>query len=577
MKHKISFLIFAIIVVALGRLDCAEPVFKEPFKEYKLSCGKAGGEFILASSSDPKSFNPIVAQETSTTQITSFIFEGLTRTAPLTLEVLPNLAQSWETKDNIEWLFHLRKDVFWNDGKKFTADDVVFTFNDLIYNADIPSSSRDIFLLEGKRIRVEKIDDYTVRFILPFTFSPFLRALNQEILPFHAYASLVKSKTFSFSLGLGSKPEDIIGSGPFRLKKYSPGERVILERNPYYWKKDACNQKLPYLEKIIFLIIPNADTILLKFMEGDIDYYGLRPRDIAILGPEQNKDSFTLYNAGPSHSSNFLVLNQNTKINPNTKKPLITPYKLRLFRDKNFRKAIAYAINREKLITIVLNGLGIPQYSSESPSNKAFFTAELEEYPYNPARAIKLLLQLGLLDRNNDRVLEDKDGNRLEINFFTNADNPERLLMASLIKTDLENIGIKINLLGLDFNNLVNKLLVSGDWEMVFIRLTGTIEPYFGKNVWSYKGTMHMWNPQKAPLDAFEEEIETIFNEAAKETDEQKRKELFYRFQMIVSDELPLIYTVIPYSIYAVANKFENLYPTAYSAFGEIEYVYITP
>jgi peptide/nickel transport system substrate-binding protein len=578
--RKNSLFIFFLLFLSCFLLPSAfaDSIFKEPFKEYHFECGIPSTQLMLSATSDPKSFNPVTAQETSTTQITSYIFEGLTRTDPLTLEVLPNLAQSWETEDGMRWVFHLRNDVFFSDGTRFTADDVVFTFNDIIYNQDIPTSSRDIFLLEGKKIRVEKIDDYTVSFTFPSLFAPFLRALAQDILPMHKYASLVKDKKFTFSLGLESKPEDIVGSGPFRLKKYLPGERVVLEKNPYYWKKDTCNQQLPYFEKIVFIIVPNRDTELLKFLEGETDYYSLRAQDISILGPKQASNTFTLYNAGPTFASMFLVLNQDTDTNPKTKKPFVKPYKLEWFRDKNFRKALSYAIDRQKIIDITLIRLGIPQYSAESPSNKVFYTPDVVQYPFDPARAKEMLSSMGLADRNNDGILEDKKGNAVEINFFTNANDTERTQIASLIKKDLENIGIKINFLPLDFNNLVNKLLVSHDWEMILIGLTGGVEPYFGKNVWSYKGTMHMWNPTGKPLDPYEEEIETIFNESVKTLDEQKRKELFWKFQRITSEELPLIYTVIPDSLYAVANKFGNLFPTVSGgAFSEIEHVYITP
>ncbi|RKY31030.1 MAG: ABC transporter substrate-binding protein [Candidatus Omnitrophota bacterium] len=554
----------------------AKSVFKKPLKEYEFECGKYRGKLILPATSDPKSFNPILAKETSTTQITSLLFEGLTKVDPKSLEVLPNLAKKWQTQDGKTWIFYLREDVKWSDGESFTADDVVFTFNDLIYNPEIPNSSRDIFTIEGEKIKVEKVDTYRVKFTLPSVFAPFLRALSQEILPKHCYYHLVKENKFNFSMGLDAKPHQIVGTGPFRLKKYLPGERVVLERNPYYWKKDSCGNRLPYLDEIIFVILPNQDTALLKFLEGEIDYYSLRPQDLAILGPKQEEDNFSIYNAGPSFGSNFLVLNQNPQLNPYTKKPFVIPYKLRWFQNEEFRKAISYAINREEIIQVVLNGLGVPQYSPLSPANKIYYTFSVTKYPYNPTKAKKILQKLGFSDRNGDGILEDSQGHKLEINFFTNGDNTQRVKIATLIKKDLEDIGMKINFLPLNFNNLVNKLVSTFDWEMILIGLTGGIGPYFGKNVWSYKGALHMWNPTKVALYEWEKEIEDIFNLSAKTLDEEERKKLFYRWQKIASSKLPLIYTVNTYSIYAVREKFGNLYPTAYGgAFSEVEYIYL--
>src|SRR5580693_6482839 len=124
-----------------------------------------GGSLVLATTSDPKTFNDIVATDVNSSTVTSLLFEGLTTADPFTLKVIPNLASSWDVSpDGLQWTFHLREDVQWFDGVPFSADDVVFTFNDLIYNPDIPSSSKDVLTIEGKPLKVEKIDAYTVRF-----------------------------------------------------------------------------------------------------------------------------------------------------------------------------------------------------------------------------------------------------------------------------------------------------------------------------------------------------------------------------------------------------------------------------
>jgi len=573
-KNKI-FPFFLIFIFLLPNFVFSNP-WKEPHKKYNLSCGKAGGRLILATSSDPKSFNSVVAKETSTTQITGYFFEGLTRTDSLTLDVKPNLAKSWETDDGLTWIFNLREDVYFSDGEKFTADDVVFTFNDLIYNPAIPTSSRNIFTIEGQEIKVNKIDDYRVEFILPSVFAPFLRSLGTEILPEHKYKKLVESGKFNFSMGLNSKPVDIVGTGSFMLKKYLPGERIILEKNPYYWKKDACGNSLPYLEEIVFTIIPNAETILLKFLEGGLDYCSLRPSDLSILGPNQKKDNFSIYNVGVSSGSNFLVLNQNIQNSVANNKPIVNPQKLKLFRNKKFRKALSFALNRKKIITVVYNELAVPQYSCISPSNTLFFNDKIEKYPYDLSKANNLFKELGLKDRDEDGFLEDNEGTPVEISLFTVAGDPVRVKIATLIKQDLEKAGIKIHFLPIDFNNLVVKLTSNYAWEMILIGLTGGTEPHFGKNVWSYTGTLHAWNPTKKPIDDYEEKIEDIFNRGVKILDHNQRKALYDEWQYIVSDELPFIYTVLPYSLFAVRERFGNLYPTINGgAFSEIEHIYI--
>ena len=370
-------------------------ILKEYDKPPSYECGKYGGKLVIPVTSGPKSFNPILAKETSTTSITSLIFEGLTTINPYTLEVEPQLAETWECKENGKvWIFHLRKDVKWSDGESFNADDVVFTFNEIIYNEKIPNSAADVFTIDGRQIKIDKIDDFTVKFTLPQTFAPFLRSLSQEILPKHKLDKIVENGKFNSCWSISTSPEKIVGTGPYKLKKFFPEEMVILERNPYYWKKDSCGRRLPYIKEILFLILPNQDTSLLKFIEGEVDYYPLRGEDLPILGPLQKRQDFTIYNTGASWGSNFLVLNQNPGRNPHNNQPFVKPYKLSWFKNRLFREAIALCIDKKKIIDLVYNGLGTPLHSPLNPSNKFYYNPHTKRYPYNPQKAKEILLKL---------------------------------------------------------------------------------------------------------------------------------------------------------------------------------------
>ncbi|MBZ0166948.1 MAG: hypothetical protein K8I00_09080, partial [Candidatus Omnitrophica bacterium] len=217
---------------------------------------KHGGQIVFASLSDPKTFNPLVIKDAGSSAIVGTLFEGLTRTNAFTGLVEPHLAESWTvSRDGLIWRFILRRDVRWNDGAPFTADDVLFTFNELIYNDDIPSSSRDILTIEGKRIDVQKIDDYTVEFTLPVKFAPFLRAVAVELLPKHILKKHVDDGSFNYTWGINAVPSSIVGTGPFMLQKYNPGQRIVLVRNPYYWKKSPAGDPLPYVDKLIYMIV----------------------------------------------------------------------------------------------------------------------------------------------------------------------------------------------------------------------------------------------------------------------------------------------------------------------------------
>lgn len=541
---------------------------------------KYGGQLVLTTNSDPKSFNDIIAKETSTTEITDYIFEGLTTADPVTLKTIPHLAKSWDvSSDGLEWTFHLRDDVFWNDGVKFSADDVVFTFNDLIYNPDIASSARDIFTIDDKPFKVEKIDDYTVRFILPVKFAPFLRSMGQAILPKHKLKLVVDQKKFNTTWGLDTKPSEIVGTGPYKLFKYTPGERIILARNEFYWKRSEEGDKLPYIDKVIYLIVSNADVEMLKFMEGTIDVLPFRGMDYPLLKPLEAKNNFTVYDLGPSMGSSFITFNQNPKKNPKSGKFFVDPVKLSWFSDLEFRKAVAHAIDKQKIIEIVNNGLGYPQDSPMGPGAGFFFNPNVEKYDYDLNKAKEILTQAGFIDRNGDGIIEDKQGHPLEFNLYTNADNTERMDIAAIIRHDLEQLGMKINFQGLDFNTLVNKLNNNYEWDAIVLGLTGGIEPHFGKNVWTTQGQLHFWNPnQEKPATPWEKRVDELFSLGVQELNEDKRKVIYDEFQLSVSQNLPFIYTVLTSKLIAVRNKFENLKPTNYGGvLHNLEEIYIKP
>lgn len=560
-----------LLIVFFFPLSCSTKKVAEP------TTGNYGGMLTLTTISDPKSFNPILAKETSTTDALTYIFEGLTRQNGITTDVDPNLAESWDiSKDGLVWTFHLRQDVNWSDGVKFTADDVTFTFNKIIYDPNIPSSDRDVFTIAGKFPKVEKVDQYTVRFTLPKPFAPFLRLLAEPILPKHKLEAIVASDKFNESWGLDTPPTEIVGTGPLILKQYVPSQRLVYERNPNYWMKDKQGKPLPYLDKIVTIIVPDQNTELLKFSAGEIDALGMRPQDYSILKPKEKSGNFTIYNCGPNFSTSFIFFN----LNPGKSKkgqPFVNPIKFRWFNNLLFRQAVAHAIDKQTIIKNVLYGLGYPQNAEESEANKLYYNPNVKQYPYDLEKAKQLLTQAGFADRDKDGWLEDDWGNKVEFNLMTNVENNVRVAIANIIIDDLKKLGIKVTLQAINFNTLVNKLDVSFDWEAILLGLTGGVDPYNGRNVWYSSGQLHMWNPlQKKPATTWEASIDTIFDTAASEFDQNKRKLLYDEFQSIVAEQLPVIYTVNPAALYAVKNKFGNLHPTAFGGiFHNIEEIYI--
>lgn len=511
-------------------------------------------KLVLRLSSDPKSFNPILAQESSTTSITSLMFIGLVKIDPFTQKPVPELAQSWKVSDDGKrWVFTLRDGLKWSDGEALTAYDVEFTFNSLIYNPDIPNSAKDIFQVHGKKIQVRAIDSRRVEFVLPDVFAPFLPSLTQEILPRHALEKWVRNKKFNSVWSLGTRPKEIVVNGPFKLKRFLPGQLVELERNPYYYREG-----LPMLEGVIMLIIPSDDSAFLKFLEGELDIISLRALDYFLLKRLSPK-GIKIYKLGPALGSNFLAFN----LNPNSPLP---GYKLSWFREERFRQAIAYCIDKEGMIRTVYKGLAEPQYGPMNSSDGFFYNPHLCKYDYDLNRARTLLSELGFRDGDRDGILEDKFGHKLEFNLITNANSSERVQIASMIASDLARCGIKCNFVAIDFNNLVVRLTNSFDWELVLIGLTGGMDPHFGRNVWHSSGSLHIWWPKEPyPFFGWEKEVDEIFEKGVGVLNEEKRKALYDEWQRIISCKIPIIYTITPFRLFAVQSRIVGIKPSPYA------------
>lgn len=530
--------------------------------------GIEGGTIRKNLASDAKTLNPVMAQETSSTAIVSPLFNGLTRTNLKTLLPEPDLAESWEkNEDGTIWRFYLRN-VKWSDGTPLTSDDVVFTYNNIYYNDSIPSSSKDVLTVEGKPFKVKKIDDRTVEFTLPKPFAVFLNALSQPILPKHKLERAVAEGKFPSTWTVNTDPSEIVGTGPYRIVKYQLGQYVLYEKNPYYWEKDEKGQKLPYIKEVRAQIVKDPDVSLIKFLSGEADFYSVRPSDLGKLSQQAKREDFTIYNLGATPSTLFIVFNQN----PNAPIP---QYKRKWFENKIFRQAISHAVDREGIVSMVYNGLATPIYTAVTPANRRLYDENYyPKYEYNLKKAKKMLLSIGFRE-GKDGFLYDKDGNKLSFNLITNAGNKERESIGNIVKEDLKKIGIEVNFQGLDFNNLVSKLMSNYDYDAVIIGLTGSMDPYFGQNVWLSSGQMHMWNPkQKRPATEWEERIDNLFNQAAVELDQQRRDSLYREAFRIIGEYQPMIFIVAPQELVAVRNKLKNVFPTVWGWY-KSEYIFI--
>ncbi len=560
---------------------------KQHADEFQYKIGERGGTLTASTISGPKTFNLAISTETSSTTILGYLFEGLTETSWLTDQVEPALAASWEhSDDGLTWTFRLRQDVKWHDGKGFTAHDVAFTFNQIIYNEKIPASARPAFnfrYLDKKtgdwkqaKMTVKALDDYTVQCVLPSPFAPFLRSMNTAIYPKHVLEKHVNDGSFTSTWDVSTGPTKIIGTGPFTIERYDVGERVLLKRNPDYWRKDTAGNRLPYLEKIVYLIVPNTATSLLKFQAKETDIYGVPGEHFPILKPHEKEGNFAIYKQGPAFGTTFLAFNMNPGKNPDTDKPYLAPEKLNWFRNKEFRQAAAHAIDKDSIINNVMNGLGYPQWSSISPAAGDFHNPNVRQYDYNIDKAKALLDNIGWIDTDGDGIREDDMGNKIEFSLVTNTGNAVREKVCTMIKQDFKKAGIEVHYKPLEFNALVSQLTSTYDWETIVIGFTGGSEPHGGINFWHTSERLHLWYPyQPQPATEWEAGINEMYVKGSQELNPAKRLKYYHRAQAIVAENVPVIYTVLGERLNAVRNIFGNMTPTLYSLW-DIRYLYRT-
>ncbi len=532
--------------------------------EYKVSqmpVGTFGGQLVVSQITDPKTFNPVTAAETSSTDILAPIFEGLTATDGVTTAVIPSLAKSWKfSEDGLVWTFFLRQGVKFSDGKEMTADDVVFSF-DVIYDENIQTSSRDVLTIDGQYLKYKKIDAYTVEFTLPSTFAPLLRQIMIEILPKHKLEAPWKAGKFNETWGINTPVRDIVGTGMYVMSTYKPNEYVVYTRNTNYWVKNSKGEVLPYITRYVRMLVPNLETQTLKFRAGETDILGIKNTDYATFKDLQKKENFTLYNLGATFSTEFVVFNMNSR-NPNFAKDK-EPWKLEWFNNQYFRKGVAHLVDKATIINQVYAGLAEPQWSAVSAPNKEFLSTKVAQYPYSLDKAKEMFLAGGFKYVNGKLV--DKNGRQVKFDVTTHSENSNRMKIANILVEDLKKAGIDASATTYTFNTLVEKLMDTFEFDTIIIGLTGSVEPNNGRNVWHSSGGLHMWNPvQEKPATAWEAEIDKIFDDGVKVVDPAKRAAIYEKWQLIVADQVPLIYFVAPQSIAAMRNTLANVKPTAY-------------
>jgi peptide/nickel transport system substrate-binding protein len=518
-----------------------------------LACAQSGGELRFCLHSEPKTFDPLLVDDDASLSIRYLTGGVLVRINRHTQELEPELAESWKvSKDGKQITFKLRRDVAFSDGTPFSSEDVAFTMQRLM-DPSLHSATGDAFRSGTGSIITRAIAADEVSVTFPAQLAGIDRLFDQVAI-----------------MSAHSPKKQAAVLGPFMVAEYKAGSSLLLRRNPNYWKKDAQGRRLPYLDSIRIDIQSNRDVEMLRFKRGELDLINVIDSDyfdrLAASSPSLARD------AGASLDYDFMWFNQ-------VANAPIPEYKRAWFRSTNFRRAISEAINREDLSRVVFNGHAQPAVGPVSPANKFWFNGKLKPESYRPDGALQRLQADGFHLQNN--ILRDKSGNIVEFSIVTNAGNKSRERMAVMIQEDLGKIGVKVNVVTLDFPSLIERISQKFNYEAAMLGFRNVeLDPNSQMTIWLSSADNHAWNPQqKTPETAWEAEIDRLMRSQASTTDPKKRKEDFDRVQEIVAEQAPFIYLVYQNALSAVSSAVVGANPGILhpQTFWNAEYLTLNP
>ena len=523
--------------------------------------GKYGGRIVLALRTEPKTLNPLTALDQPSRDVLGRMMADLIHINAISQQTQPALAESWKaSKDGLHYTLKLRRGLRFSDGHPMSADDVLFTFQALL-DEKVNSSQRDLLIIGGKPIAVRKIDDFTVAFDLPRPYAAAERLFDgMQILPRHLLENSYRQGTLPQTWTLTTPASQIAGMGPFRLKEYVPGQKLVLERNPYYWKTDRRHQRLPYLDELVFIFVPSEDAQVLRFAGGETDMITrLSADNYNALQKDAASRGFQLFDLGPGLDYNFLFFNLNSTV---PKDAADVARHQEWFRNPLFRQAVSAAIDRAAIVRLVFHGRGTPLWSSTTPANKLWLDSALPQPPRSVEHAKQLLHDTGF-SWNAEGALLDRSGAAVEFSILTSASNAQRSQMATLIQDDLKQLGMKVQAVPMEFKSVLDRVFHTHNYDAAILALGGgDVDPNSQINVWMSNGSSHVWElGESKPATAWEEQIDSLMNQQLTTLDFKRRKQLYDRVQEIAAQQLPIVCLASPNVLVGARQSIANLKP----------------
>jgi peptide/nickel transport system substrate-binding protein len=523
--------------------------------------GRYGGHLTIGQRSEPKTLNPAMATDAVSREVIGRLMGDLIEINRSSQQTEPALAKSWKISfDGRTFTLQLRKGIRFSDGFPFDADDVVFSFGVYMDEA-VDSPQRDLLIIDGKPITVTKVDQYTVRFVLPRPYAAAERLFDGlAMLPKHLLEKPYREGHFAQAWSLNVRTSEIAGLGPFRLKEYVPGQRIVVERNPFYWKVDSENQRLPYLDELVFLFVGTEDAQVMRFEAGETDIISrLSAENYNLLSREKARIALQLADMGPSLEYNFLLFNLNDL---GAKKLDEVAKKQAWFRDLKFRQAISAAVDRESIVNLVYGARGTALWGNVGPGNKLWINQAIP-HPSRSIEGARQLLRSAGYKWNSAGQLLDAGGQPVEFSIITSSSNSQRMKMATLLQDDLAHLGMQVHIVPLEFRALIDRVFQSFNYDAAIMALGGgDADPNPEMNVWAYSGTSHLWHlGETQPATDWERELDQLMQQQMVTLDYARRKKLYDRAQQLIAENLPFIFLGTPNILAGANNRVGNFHP----------------
>jgi peptide/nickel transport system substrate-binding protein len=545
----------------IGRRAIASPQEK-PAKEELLvlpgEMGRRGGRLVVSLRGEPKTLNPLIAADARSREVIGVMQADLVHINRTTQLTEPALAKSWKvSRDGLSYTLVLRQGLKFSDGQPLDADDVLFTFR-VMLDESVHAPQRDLLIVGGKPITLRKVDANTVVFQLAKTYGAGERLFDgMAILPRHLLEKPYHEGKLGQTGSVATAADQWAGLGPFRLKEYVAGQRLVVERNPYYWKSDVKGNRLPYVDELVFLFVPNADAQVLKFQSGETDMISqLGAENFSVLSRQQR--GYTMTDAGPGLEYNFLFFNLNDaseKTSPEVQR------KQKWFREVKFRQAISAAVDREAIVRLVYQGRGAALWGLVAPGNRRWGNEKLPHPARSLDRARTLLKEIGF--SNGESTLLDSDGKPVEFSILTSSTNADRAKMAALIQDDLKQLGMRVQVVPLESRSLLDRVTQSRDYDACIMGIASyDADPNPDISVWLSSGGLHLWNPSQAhPATPWEAEIDRLITEQMSARTFEQRKKLYDRAQEILAENQPMIFLASPNILAGAKSTIGNFHP----------------